>query len=632
MNPWHKRANEFIREANELLPLVSPQPIKKFFQKEADRLFDRLVVVVGSPGSGKTTLARLLDIRTLAAARDFKSNSDVRDLLASLAKAQVLNDLQPAVLALRLPAGGQLRSIWDLPYDERLRHRLLRSMIQAKAVLGWLRSLEDVGVDLNDVRIATASHAEAAREAVDADDPAKFRERARATERAIFKLTGALVAPPESELSDYLADAAYEPFAIIESIIVSPTWRGVELRLRPMMILDDAHELHPAQLENVDLWLRDREVKIARWILTRADSLNLDEFRRVLRDEERAAPGTKPGRDRIRVLLQDTDNRERKEFKSIAEDVARRYLQPLASLHRRGQLNLRSMLDRVPPVQISDTDLRTVLDENARLAAENKLSTEQVAAMEATYPDDIADDVKAALTRILLHRESRRTPQQSLFGAPQEGEDEGDGTQDLPKVQRTVATGAELQLLHKFDRPFYFGFDRIANAANENIEQFVTLASVLVDQLETQAIRGRPLALDARQQHKAVREHAQKLVDEWDFPYAPQVRRLVDYIGERCVELTLRANAPLSDGANAFGVPLIELSKLDGSDELTRVLHYAFAYQALILVEPYNCKGRTWALLELGGVPILAKGLPLSRGGFAEGSLSQLRTELKELA
>ncbi len=629
MNPWHKRANEFIREANELLPLVSPQPIKKFFQKEGERLFDRLVVVVGSPGSGKTTLARLLDMRTLAAAPDFKSNSDVRDLLASLAKAEVLQDLQPAVLALRLPTGGQLRSIWDLPYDERLRHRLLRSMIQAKAVLGWLRSLEDVGVDLGGVRIVTTSHAEAAREAVDADDVAQFRERARATERAIFKLTGALVAPPASELGAHLSDVAYEPFAIIESIIVSDAWRGTELRLRPMIILDDAHELHPSQLENIDLWLRDREVKVARWILTRADSLNLDDFRRVLRDEERAAPGTKPGRDRIRVLLQDTDNRERKEFKAIAEDVAKRYLQPLASLHRRGSLNLKNLLNRVPAPTISDTELRLVLEENERLAEKNNLSAEQVAAMESAYPEEITRDVKAGVTRILLHRELRRTPQQSLFGSISEDEP---SFQDLPKVQRALATGAELQLLHRFGRPFYFGFDRIADAANENIEQFVTLASVLVDQLETQAIRGRPLSLDARQQHKAVREHAQKLVDEWDFPYAPQVRRLVDHIGERCLDLTLRDNAPLADGANAFGVALAELSQLDGNDDLARVLHFALAYQALVLVEPYNCKGRTWALLELGGVPILAKGLPLSRGGFAEGTLSQLRTALEDLA
>jgi len=236
--------------------------------------------------------------------------------------------------------------------------------------------------------------------------------------------------------------------------------------------------------------------------------------------------------------------------------------------------------------------------------------------------------VKAAVTHILLERELKRTPQRSLFG----GLAEDSAEEEVSKVQRSVITGAELQMLHRFDRPFYFGFERLADAANENIEQFVTLASVLVDRLETQAIRGRPLALDARQQHKAVREQAVNLIDQWDFPYAPQVRKLVDFIGGRCLELTLRPNAPLSDGANAYGVLLSDMANLDSNDELARVLHYALAYQALVLVEPYECKGKTWALFELGGVAIIAKGLTHSHGGFVEGTLRQLTTAVGSAA
>jgi hypothetical protein len=85
----------------------------------------------------------------------------------------------------------------------------------------------------------------------------------------------------------------------------------------------------------------------------------------------------------------------------------------------------------------------------------------------------------------------------------------------------------------------------------------------------------------------------------------------------------------LGDGANAYGIPIAELTGLNPQEDIARVIQYALAYQALVLIEPYDCKGKSWALLELGGVAIIAHGLPLSRGGFAEGTIAQLRTAME---
>lgn len=628
MNPWHKRANEFIRDPAELLPLISPQPIHRFFEGDCSRLFDRLVMVVGAPGSGKTTLARLLELPTLLAMREFsRRNPDVKALVKSLSDAGVLDDLHPTLQALRLPAGGQLRAIWELPYDERLRHRLLRTMIQAKAVLGWLRQLEDAGIDLSSVKVHTVGVGDAARDDVAADSIPKFRDRARVAERAIFKLVGALVPPSEDQLGQQLGDLAYAPFAAIEAFELQDLRPGEGRRLRPMLILDDAHELHPKQIADVDLWLRDREVKIPRWVLTRADSVDLAEFRRALSEEDRpAVPGTQPGRDRLTFMLQDQIGRDRGAFARIAEDVARRYLAPLTVFNRSGTTNLRSVISAAAMPELPPGDVREIEADIDKLMRELNVSIDARRAMETAYPQGLSDDVRAGLTRIMLNRELRRTPQRSLFGgaAPDAPEPE-----EPKRINRAVATGAELQLLHKYDRPFYYGFERLADAANENIEQFVTLASVLVDNLETQIIRGKTPRIDARSQDKLLREHARNLMAKWDFPYAPRVRKLVNFIAERCLDITLRPSAPLDDGANAYGIPISELTGLNPQEDVARVIQYALAYQALVLIEPYDCKGKTWALLELGGVAIIAHGLPLSRGGFAEGTIAQLRTTME---
>ena len=58
-NPFEKRATEYLRDDEAFLAVVTPEPLATFFQKDAEeeRLYDRLSVIIGAPGSGKTTLA-----------------------------------------------------------------------------------------------------------------------------------------------------------------------------------------------------------------------------------------------------------------------------------------------------------------------------------------------------------------------------------------------------------------------------------------------------------------------------------------------------------------------------------------------------------------------------------------------
>src|SRR5215472_14244459 len=66
-NPFEKRATEYLRDDEAFLAVVTPEPLATFFQKPAQegRLYDRLTMIIGTPGSGKTTLARLFQFTTL---------------------------------------------------------------------------------------------------------------------------------------------------------------------------------------------------------------------------------------------------------------------------------------------------------------------------------------------------------------------------------------------------------------------------------------------------------------------------------------------------------------------------------------------------------------------------------------
>jgi hypothetical protein len=631
INPWHKRANELIRDPLSLLPLVSPQPVEQFFGDNPSSLFDRLVIVVGSPGSGKTTLARLLEFETLMAALRASDRKAFRPLIKVLSDAGVAANLQPKVLAVRLPANVQYRAIWELPYSADIRHKLLRSLLQSRAVLGWIRHLESQRVDLTKVKIQTTGVGDAERTAMFADDPQQMRALARASELAVFKVLAALVPPAEVDLAAHVPTTVYDPLAALSSFVIpGPDGADGEVELRPMLIIDDAHELHERQIEDVDKWLRNRELQISRWIMTRVDSVSPSDFRRSLiaqEEEERpAAPGTTQERDRLFRPLQRRDG-GRNRFRPIAVDISQRYLTQVSAFALSKATDLPAALN-VGPASPKVADTVRLDNELTSLTRTLDLNPSVVNVLRSRVPRGKPEDVSLAIVRILMHREAQRTPQRSLFGGEVADDGLAPAVVNEPKVDNDLVQGAELQLLHQFGRPFYYGFERLADAANENIEQFVSMASVLVDELETMIMRGRGPQLNASLQHKTLVDRARKIMRDWDFPFVAQVRLIISMIVDRCTEITLRPNAPLGKGANAFGVPQDDLKALDSDSDLARVIHYALAYQAITLVEEYKCKDKVWCLFELGGIPCVASGLTLGRGGFVEGRLSDLQLAL----
>lgn len=189
-----------------------------------------------------------------------------------------------------------------------------------------------------------------------------------------------------------------------------------------------------------------------------------------------------------------------------------------------------------------------------------------------------------------------------------------------------LVEASALHLLHRFGRPFYYGIDVLCDASSENAEQFLRLTADLIDALSALLTRNRDAFLSPKRQDMLLRQAARDVMNtEWNFPHAPQVRHLVDRMAHRCLEVSLKPNAPLGAGANAFGVPQAEVESLSKDHPLfARILQFGVAYNALSLVPRYECKNKEWCLLELGGIPALHFGLTLKRGGFVESSTEEL--------
>lgn len=630
-NPFKKRRTELITDRRTLLSLVSPAPIEEFFRLDRTELIDKLALVVGTPGCGKTTIAQVVEFESLSTLCQATGTPINKDLVDVLTINGLIKESLPAVIGHRLAMTTNFRDIWELPYSEQTRTALLRAFVQSKAVLGWFRQLEGMGISTNDIEIVMGANSESVVAVTGADDPNTFRQYARDIELAIFRVVTSLVPPGENEMASGFLNTSYDVFEVLTGVRVR-SWpsspEGPPALLRPMMIIDDAHELHPEQFLQLRDWLKSKAMGVSRWLMCRPDVVSADDYRDALAKdvaaEEDMTPGSTRGRDYLIKLMQLGPSKE-KRFKPIATDITNRYIAGIPEFARRSLRELRPMLSQ-NTVALPDGQMKQLQDQIDKLAKDSRFSKSLVDTLRARIPATARPDEALAALRILMHRERNRTPQMGLL--PDDAVREEPVT-DERKAAASLIEGARIQLMHQFGRPYYYGMDKLIAASNANIEQFIRLAGGLVDEVLARVIRDRSPDLVPKAQHTALVSQATQAMNEWDFPYNAVVRELVKRIAERCVERTLRPNAPLDDGANAIGIPQDEMDRvLHRHERLARVLHFAFAYKALVFVPQYNCKGKVWCLLELGALPSMAHGLTLHRGGFIEDTLSGLQAML----
>lgn len=631
MNPFLRRATEYLRDTSAFLQIMSPEPLNTFIgsHRRVHDLLDFPVRLIGSPGTGKTMMASLLEYQLVEAILLDQSTEWNRSLAAALSKAEFVDDLAPRVAAVRIPMESEYRDYWELPYEDSVKAKLVLSLIQARAILGFFRMLTARGLrELTDIRVIPRQEGEARIAQIGGLDPILMRQRAKRVEELVYAVGASLVPPPASSLAEEV-QAPYEPFEAIREFEIP--WQGRRILLRPLVILDDVHSLHRDQFRAVFRALARREIRIGRWMLMRMDALSPTAVFQSADDD--ALPGLKRDRDYIDVVMEGSTSRadERKRFRRMASDMADRYLGLVDPIRERGYTSLRGLLKTEPPnltkkqrdqfrrqiereqeeLQIPATRWRTLSEEAHRYGL-------------ATKSTDWTEDVELATTRILMHRHAVRLRGKtlSLFDDP-------DPEQPVT-AKSQIAEGARVHLNHLYDRPLHFGLNDLCDAAGENAELFLQFAGHLVDRMETKVIRGQDAALTPQQQHEVLVAQSTRIVRDWSFPFARKVRGLLEALAAECYKNSDTPNAPLGPGANAIGITMAELDALLLSDsELPVVLKYAVAYGALIPILNYGQGSQKWCLLELCGPLCISYGLGLDRGNFLERTVKDLEALLE---
>jgi hypothetical protein len=635
-NPFTTRATEFVKSNEAFLSLVTPDPISFFLEPYAqdNGLYRRLVSIQGQPGSGKTTIARMFEFSTLAALLRGGENETYSELIGPLQKCGAVKEGQAQIIGCRLPLESDYRELWQLPYSEIIRTELLSRLIQARSILAWFSQLKKLEIKIEDISFEVRDGNYAALTFIGGSAGPGILERAKRIEAAIYSIVGSLLPPSEADIDSRISDP-YRPFDILDHIRISDSASQIacsNTQLRPLVILDDVHFLHPAQLIQLKQWLVRRELNLGRWMLSRLDVLQPKELFDSIASEDVDIdmPGITAERDIIPINLQSPNRKEgRKNFRGMTREMSKKYLRQIKIFEQSSITSLETILpestDSIAPSNLLElrqsikTAAKRLHVSDERLDEFDKMSAEFLVSR-----SENSEELRLAMTRVLVHRYAKRTPQASLFPDESGPEPNKPLRADLP-----VYEGAKIHLLHQYDRPYYVGFDSLSDAASENAETFLRIASHIVEASENLLIKQKSGALQPREQNKLITERATQIIDTWKFPEHRRIRILASWIADKCVARTLEFNAPLGHGANAYGVPMDEFEKI-GTDfpVLANLLKFAVAYNAILLVPNHDCKNRKWCLLELGGIFIVKSRLPFKRGGFVEGSSDELNREI----
>ncbi len=237
-----------------------------------------------------------------------------------------------------------------------------------------------------------------------------------------------------------------------------------------------------------------------------------------------------------------------------------------------------------------------------------------------------AEAVGRAMTAILVSRQGKKVRQSSIF----DGEVDAEIEDHIVRPTSSVEHGARVHLWHKAEIPYLYGFENLADLANENTERFLDFAGQLVNLLLTRVIRSAEARLAPMQQFNALRTHSQAMIAGWNFPESSLVRQLASGIAEECVEKSLEPNASLGGGASAFGIPMTEFIRIaQDQPDLARILQFGVAYNVFALTPDQRAKNKDWCLIELSGPVLLSHGLTLQRGGFLERRVADMERIVK---
>lgn len=594
-------ADQAVLNTSLFLNLYSPILLDEL--RVDDFTAPKLIVINGSPGSGKSSLLRLFETNTLI---DLcKPQTKNREAVTPLQKLGVINENVPAAFGIYIHCDSSLRGIANLDANG-ANDKLLNTLLDVRILSSFLSSIKKLDASfqlfdgLGNLKLKPLP--------LETFPPPLFGlehtfESLEATCRKIEEDFGTFLNSfPGSPLPDSII-----PHSRIFSI---PYLQGIReqnselVSFLPIVMLDDLHELYMAQRKQINDAFLERSA-IPRWIAVRK---HVYEFEKLVFLEEAIDE-----RDYRELNL---DSASTGLFRKFVRNVANKRLALSSALQPYDVNSFEEQLDeddlsfslsREKLINAAPNVERDIQEYNSKVSAESHFEIK-----EKLSSQDLVD----LETKLILLERQRNKRQRTLFESVEEDR-ETDG-----KVRDAAALFAS----KKYNRPYYFSFDELAAVANKNVEQFLSVASLFVEKIISRAELNRDTSLSVLDQEKLFRKGAEiyygRIEQRFERGYA--IKQLVENLGTFFKAVTFRPSAPIAPGVNGVGFEreklraFLETNKEDKNVIAFReILTKAVAANVLFVDEVKQGKpGSEKVVFYLNRLLCVKYELPLATGGW----------------
>jgi len=549
-----RAADAPIIETAQFLQLYCPLLLD---QLQRDDLFvPKLIVVRGSPGSGKSSLLRLFETETLLAIHARRSQPSDQDLVERLTELGILSDLGPKALGIYIQCDSSLRDIANLPSDQPA-ERLFNTLLDTRILLLFLRAVQRL-TDAGCIKLP----ANCTMQPLPSGDapPHLF-----AQPRLLHELIESCVRI-ENDFGTLLNSFPGDPLPTSiqpHARVYSLAYLALQLQmppfseLLPIVMLDDVQELYPDQRLHIRAEFM-RRASVPRWLAVRTHVFGLEDLISV--------EGAEQGREYREIPLDEIFQERPSVFCKFAANVVHRRLQYTDSLQQVPIGDFKNLLQE-PAENVVTATAKKAVDGMAKRVADVRRGTsfqQTLVSREEGFQSSgvpFSELVRLEQEMIGFERQANKG-QLSLLP-----------DLDIPEVSNgKTAEAAWLFASRRCRYPYYWGFDTLSNAASGNVEQLLSTGAAFVDRMIYRSELGRDKAISAKEQEDIFKRCADDYYRALEEKHrrGSSIRQFVDNLGLFFEEVTYRPYAPISPGVNGFGLTRQLIEQAAGPGVQTR--------------------------------------------------------------